>query len=426
MKRKHQKITVFLLLLFLFSLSFSFAFAQEVEYPEIPGADTPSIKGGIPNYVKYIYNLAIALAGLLALFILMWSGIQYLTSTGKPDVLKSAKDRIKSALLGVLILLLSYLILITINPQLIIFQLSGLKEIPPEELPETPISPLIRSDLLGRIKEMAKVVKEIPDVIKNTAEEIGELTDKCSCERTQSLCVCTGGDDKANCEPSRCYAGPPSDPDSSDSHFHPCPDFVEIKNNQQKIIEWKDEILYYRNRAIAEAEDLKDNIEILNDEINWYNIKIAANEAVLEELEGESAKELQQRLIDASKEKRDWLIEERDYKEDLEQKLVELAEAIAETKEPVNNISQLPDECLVNVGNVEICTPTCKESKACHDFKDGCQPDKCSEDNPCPTDDIQKQIDDINPLPGKIIRICDEIISIINNIKETQERNIQF
>ncbi|GAG82067.1 unnamed protein product, partial [marine sediment metagenome] len=263
MKRKHQKITIFLLLLFFFSLSFGFAFAQEVEYPEIPGVPTPSIKGGIPNYVKYIFNFAIAFTGLLALLILIWSGTQYLTSTGKPDVLKSAKDRIKSALLGVLILLLSYLILITINPQLIIFQIPGLKEIPPEELPETPISPLIRSDLLGRIKEMAEAVKKIPGEIKNTSEKIEELTNNCDCENTQSLCFCTGGSDSDRCEPRLCYAG---------SGSHPCPGFQEIKNNQQRIIAWKDEILYYRNRALAEAEDLKDNIEILNEKIDWYNI----------------------------------------------------------------------------------------------------------------------------------------------------------
>ena len=413
MKGKHQKIIIFLLLLFLFSLSFGFAFAQEVEYPEIPGAPTPSIKSGLPNYVKYIYNFAIALAGLLALFVLMWSGVQYFTSAGKPDVLKSAKSRIKSALLGVLILLLSYLILITINPQLIIFHLPGLEEIPPEELPETPISPLIRSDLLGRIKEMAETVKKIPGGIKDTAEKIEELTNDCDCGNTQSLCVCTGGDDKAACEARYCYAG-------SDSH--PCPDFVEIKNNQQKIIEWKDEILYYRNRALSEAEDLKDNIEILNEKIDWYNIKIAADEVVLEELEGESAKELQQRLIDYSKEERDWLIEERDYKEDLKQELIELADAIAEAEEPVNKISQLPDECLINVEDK--CQASC--TGECHDYEDGCQPGECSGGNPCPTNEIQNQVGEINPLPEKIIFICDKIISIIDSIKETQERNIQL
>lgn len=416
MKHKHQKIIVFLFLLFFFLISAGFVFAQEVEYPKVPGVPTPTVKGGLPNYVKYIYNFAIVFVGLIALGVLIWSGIQYLTSAGKPDVLTSAKNRIKSALFGILLLLFSYLILITINPQLVIFHLPGPKEIPPAKLPTTPISPLVTTDLLGRIKRMAEAIEKIPNEIKNMAEKIQELTDDdhCKCENTQSLCVCTGGDKKAKCEARHCYAGPNS---------YPCPDFKKIKENQEKIVAWKDEIMYYKNRALAEAEDLKDNIEqILNEKIDWYNTKIASEEEVLKQLEGTSTKELQQRLIDYSKEERDWLIEERNYKEDLIQEFNNLVKAITKVEKPVNKISQLPDECLVNVKDK--CKASCKGE--CHDFKDGCQPDKCTGGNPCPTNEIQNQVGEIDPLPGEINSICDEIITIINSIKETQERKIQL
>lgn len=409
--------------MFFFLIPFYFILAQgqelEVKYPAVEGVKPETINFPLAEYVKYIFNFVIATAGLIALLVLIWSGVQYLTSAGKPDVLTSAKSRIKSALFGILLLLFSYLILITINPQLVIFQFPGLPEIPSTQLPATPISPLITSDLLGRIKEMAEAIKKIPNEIKAMAEKIQELTNKCDCQNTQSLCMCTGGDKNAKCQSQQCYAGPGS---------HPCPDLKEIKDNQKRIIAWKDEILYYRNRALAEAEDLKDNIEeILDKKIDWYNTKIAAEEKVLAQVEGESAKALQQRLIDYLKEERDWLTQERDYKEDLQQKLNglnELAETIAKIEEPVNEISQLPDKCLVNVGDINICKPTCKGE--CHDYKSGCQPDKCAGGNPCPTNEIQSQVGKINPLPQEIIRISDEIIAIIDNIKETQSRKIQL
>ena len=132
----------------------------------------------------YIFNFVIAIIGLIALGALIWSGIQYFTSAGNAETIKSAKGRIKSAFWGIIILLFSYLILTTINPQLIIFQLPGLPEIETTELPSTLISPLITTDLLGRIKKMAETIKKISDIIEETAEEIQELTDECDCENT--------------------------------------------------------------------------------------------------------------------------------------------------------------------------------------------------------------------------------------------------
>jgi len=368
----------------------------------------------IPDYVKYIFNSAIALSGLLAFIVLLWSGIQYFTSAGNPEIIKSAKSRIKSAFIGLLILFFSYLILITINPQLISFQLLRLPQTPKTQLPQTPISPLATSDLLGRIKEMTKVIKEIPDEINSMAEKIEELTNNCDCSNTQPLCYCTGGGSSDSCQPRQCYAGP---------GFQPCPDELEIKENQKKIIAWKDEILYYRNRALSEIEDLKDSIEeILNEEIFWYNEKITAEQELLAKIQDDVGKEQQKKLINYLIEQRDWLIEERDYKEDLKQTLNKLTDKIARIEDPINNISQLPDECLVNIKNK--CSASCKGE--CHDYEDGCDPVSCDGGNPCPSTEIQSKIGTISSLTGEINSICDEIISIIDNIKETKEKKFQL
>ena len=116
-------ILLFLIFCFLIS-AFSFVFAQrelEIEYPEIFGVRPETVKTGLPEYVKYIFNFAIWIIGLVAFGALIYGGIRYLTSVGNPAVQSDAKDQILAAFLGMIILFSSYFILTTINPQLVIF-----------------------------------------------------------------------------------------------------------------------------------------------------------------------------------------------------------------------------------------------------------------------------------------------------------------
>ena len=70
--------------------------------------------------VAWFYYFIIGVAGLAAFVMLVTGGVKYLTSAGNPSAIGDAKDRIKSALLGLLIILMSWLILQVINPDLII------------------------------------------------------------------------------------------------------------------------------------------------------------------------------------------------------------------------------------------------------------------------------------------------------------------
>lgn len=377
----------------------------------------------IPDYVKYIFNYAIALSGLLAFIVLLWSGVQYFTSAGNEEKMKAAKKQISAVFLGTVILLFSYLILITINPELVSFKISSLTQIPQAQLPQTPISPLATSDLLGRIKEMTKIIRKIPDEINSMAERIQELTNKCDCSNTQPLCFCDGGGESSSCQPNGCYSGP---------GFQPCPDETEIKENQKRVIAWKDEILYYRNRILPEVEDLKDSIEeILNEKISWYNQKITAEQELLAGIQDDAGREQQQKLINYLIEQRDWLIEEGDYKEDLKQTLNELAELIEQIEPYLSEIGTLPDKCLYDEGVYGVnnkCQASCKQGKeyGCHDVKEGCQPGECSGGNPCPVGEINDQLLSIQGLQPQIINKSDEILNIIDNIKETKEKKFQL
>jgi len=110
---------------FVFTLN---AYAQEareleIDYPLIQGDQPERVTVPVPEYVRYIFNFAIWATGILALLVLIYAGIEYFLSTGNPEKIKTAKDRITAALIGLLILLGSYLILWSINPNLVSFEL---------------------------------------------------------------------------------------------------------------------------------------------------------------------------------------------------------------------------------------------------------------------------------------------------------------
>lgn len=121
---------IFLAFFLLLSLSFEQTFGQatalaedkelEITYPKIPGFRIPStVKTDLFDYLKYIFVFFIAISGLLAFFMIIYAGVRYLTSTGKPSVMADARDQITSAFLGLLILLFSIVVLKTINPQIV-------------------------------------------------------------------------------------------------------------------------------------------------------------------------------------------------------------------------------------------------------------------------------------------------------------------
>jgi len=118
---------------FCLSVSSASAIVLEVQYPKIPGA---TALGGtevkLPDYVLYLFNAGMSI-GIAAVFIsLVIAGMMYFLSPAKPDLLADAKDRVGGAISGLLILVLTYLIITTINPQLNVFTFNKL---PAVELP---------------------------------------------------------------------------------------------------------------------------------------------------------------------------------------------------------------------------------------------------------------------------------------------------
>jgi hypothetical protein len=116
MTRKTKLIISITLIGLLAAVSSALA-ATRTPWPDTPtGYSFPD--EGIPELIRYFYEWAIALGGLLVFVALLIAGFQYMSSTGNPAMMQEAKDRIKSAFIGLALLLGSWLILNTVNPQL--------------------------------------------------------------------------------------------------------------------------------------------------------------------------------------------------------------------------------------------------------------------------------------------------------------------
>jgi hypothetical protein len=118
---KKKNFLIFSSFFFPLLLAAGFVFARELEVP------LPSIGGEgitetplLPDYVKYLFNFAIGIAGLIAFISAVYGGFKHLISAGSPSAMEDANDQIFAGVLGLVVIIGSWLILTTINPQLVI------------------------------------------------------------------------------------------------------------------------------------------------------------------------------------------------------------------------------------------------------------------------------------------------------------------
>jgi hypothetical protein len=98
-------------------------------------AAQPGPYGSDPlSFIEDVYTIGLAVGGLLAFAMVVYGGVQYTLAAGNPSSQSDAKDRIKSALVGLLLLLGAVTVLNTINPEII---KGGIAELP-TKLPPIP------------------------------------------------------------------------------------------------------------------------------------------------------------------------------------------------------------------------------------------------------------------------------------------------
>lgn len=80
-------------------------------------------KDAFSIYASQFFWFLLSASIILALVMVVVGGVQYVGAAGNTSVLEDAKNRIKNALLGLVIALGSWLVLYSINPDLVKFEL---------------------------------------------------------------------------------------------------------------------------------------------------------------------------------------------------------------------------------------------------------------------------------------------------------------
>ena len=144
----------------------------------------------LAQYLAAVYKFLVSVVGVIAGIMIVYAGFKWLTAGGSPDKISDAKRKIADASVGLILVLGSYIILMIINPDLVVFQ------------------PL-------RVEQIEKIELEPP----GAGEEIREtgtwttgatnynITDQCLPIKTGSLQQISWnwGDDRA--QGARCHAG---------------------------------------------------------------------------------------------------------------------------------------------------------------------------------------------------------------------------
>jgi len=99
------------------------------------GYAIPGSTASIAKYVRVIYKYAIGIVGILAAVVLMVGGVMWIIAGGNSTAIGEAKSWIGASLTGLLLALLSYLILATVNPALVDFQVTAIER--PTQIGET-------------------------------------------------------------------------------------------------------------------------------------------------------------------------------------------------------------------------------------------------------------------------------------------------
>lgn len=98
-------------------------------------------KEAIGECVSQIYTVSLTLVGIVAFVQIVWGGFMLLTAAGNTSKAGQAMDKIRNAVLGIVLLFSSYLILKTINPDLVNFNFTLEKITKKEELATSDSNP---------------------------------------------------------------------------------------------------------------------------------------------------------------------------------------------------------------------------------------------------------------------------------------------
>jgi hypothetical protein len=119
---------------FLPLMSFATETEPKVFQPEIsiPGLQNlPDDSSLMARYIRAVYIFFVWIVGLLAVVMIIYGGIRWISAAGNTGHIKEARDIVTNAIAGVVLALLSVVILRTINPDLTQLKTLALKQVAP-------------------------------------------------------------------------------------------------------------------------------------------------------------------------------------------------------------------------------------------------------------------------------------------------------
>ncbi|MEK9186645.1 MAG: hypothetical protein AAB885_03620 [Patescibacteria group bacterium] len=86
----------------------------------LPGLKTTSTSGPLlSEYLQWLFNFALIATGFLAVLMIVIGGVEFMIGGANESMRKEGKNRISNALWGLLLALGAWLIIYTINPELV-------------------------------------------------------------------------------------------------------------------------------------------------------------------------------------------------------------------------------------------------------------------------------------------------------------------
>lgn len=89
----------------------------------------------LAQYVDALYKLLMVVCAVVAVVMIMIGGLQYILSRGNANGVKQAKERIKNAVVGMVLLMSAYSIAYLVDPSTTKFASLAIESVPKEELP---------------------------------------------------------------------------------------------------------------------------------------------------------------------------------------------------------------------------------------------------------------------------------------------------
>lgn len=146
----------------------------------------------LANYIMAIYDYALYLAGILAVIMIMIGGFQWVSAGGNESKIGEAKERIVGAIIGLVIALGSFLLLNTINPNLVITKSLNVATIEGEELPDT-TEPVLATADMESDKNNSIMIPNYPGICPTSKyaapQTIVQLKKAADCMRQRGLVI---------------------------------------------------------------------------------------------------------------------------------------------------------------------------------------------------------------------------------------------